>query len=85
MLDVVLDQEELDLLFRQKHDTTADGRWKRLIVALQELTDETTGEIEIPPRIAAKIHHYAFASDDGEKEEFLKSIFARTLGRRLGR
>jgi len=88
MQDLILDREEITLLFGQNgelQETPADNDWQRLLVALQELADETTGEIEIPPRIAEKMRWHAFESGNHERETFLKSIFTRSMGRRLGR
>jgi len=80
-----LNPEELELLFRQDPATKDDGGWQRLLVTLQELTDETTGEIVIPPRIIERIQRYAFDYGQGGWEERLVGIFGRNLGDRLGR
>ena len=85
MIAVQLNADELEILFRQAPSTKDDGGWQRLLVTLQELTDHETGEITIPPRIIERIQRYAFDYGNGGWENRLTSIFARTLGGRLGR
>ncbi len=85
MRTVILNAAELAILFRQDPATKDDGGWQRLLVTLQELTDEATGEITIPPRVLARIPRYAFNYGNGGWEDRLTSIFGRTLGADLGR
>ena len=82
---LVLNAAEIEILFRQDPTTKDDGGWQRLLVTLQELSDQPTGEITIPPRILERIQRYAFDYGNGGWEERLMSIFSRTLGPRLGR
>ena len=55
MITVTLNAAELAILFRQDPATKDDGGWQRLLITLQELTDETSGEIIIPARIIERI------------------------------
>jgi len=82
---LILNAEEIEILFRQDPATKEDGGWQRLLVTLQELTDEATGEITIPPRIIERIQRYAFDYGNGGWENALMAIFSRNLGSRLGR
>ena len=82
---LVLNAVEIEILFRQDPASKDDGGWQRLLVTLQELTDQPTGEITIPPRILERIQRYAFDYGIGGWEERLTSIFSRTLGPKLGR
>jgi hypothetical protein len=82
---ITLNATELEILFRQDPATKDEGGWQRLLVTLQELTDPDTGEVEIPRRIAERIQRYAFDYGNGGWENRLTSIFARSLGPRLGR
>ena len=81
----ILNAGEMDILFRQDPATKDDGGWQRLLVTLQELTDQPSGEITLPPRILERIQRYAFDYGNGGWENRLTSIFGRTLGDRLGR
>lgn len=85
MITVHLDAAELELLFRQDPATKDDGGWQRLLVTLQEMTDENTGELTLTPRILERIPRYAFDYHQGGWEDRLKGIFQRTLGVNLGR
>jgi hypothetical protein len=85
MNTVTLNAKELSVLFRQSPTTKGDGGWQKLLVTLQELTDEKTGEITIPARIAERIQRYAFDYGNGGWEARLTSVFGRTLGAKLGR
>ncbi len=82
---ITLNAAEIEILFRQDPLTKDDGGWQRLLITLQELTDQTTGEIEIPPRILERIQRYAFDYGNGGWENRLTSVFGRTLGPSLGR
>jgi len=82
---LILNATEMGILFRQDPATKDDGGWQRLLVTLQELTDQATGEITIPPRILERIQRYAFDYGNGGWEDRLTEIFGRTLGQTLGR
>lgn len=83
MITVTLNETELEILYRQKPSEKKKGGWQSLLVTLQELTNEATGEITIPPIILEKISRYAFDYKQGGWEDRLKGIFERTLGPRL--
>lgn len=85
MVTIILNPAELEILFRQDPATKDDGGWQRLLVTLQELTDEASGEITIPPRVMERIQRYAFEYGNGGWETRLLEIFGRTLGVGLGR
>jgi hypothetical protein len=85
MQSLILNAEEMELLFRQDPATKSVGGWQRLLVTLQELTNRETGEITIPPIILARISSYAFDHGEGGYENRLRAIFGRTLGHGLGR
>lgn len=84
MTNLILNSEEWDILCKQDPATKEDGGWQRLLVTLQELTDESTLAITIPPRIMERIHRYAFTYGNGGWESRLLAIFGRTLGPSLG-
>ncbi len=83
MITVTINEEEREILYRQEPSSKLDGGWQRLLVTLQELTNEANGEITIPPIILERIQRYAFSYGNGGWEDRLKSIFGRTLGDRL--
>lgn len=85
MKTVILNAGETEILFRQDPATKDDGGWQRLLITLQELTDQSSGEITIPSRTLEKIPRYAFDYGNGGWENRLNSIFGRTLGPKLGR
>jgi len=76
---------EVAVLFRQDPATRDDGGFQRLLITLQELTDQQAGEITFPERLRERIARYAFDYGNGGWEDRLTAIFARTLGPRLGR
>lgn len=79
-MKVTLNEEEAEILYSQDPATKSDGGFQRLLVTLQELTDEGSREIDIPDRILEKIRRYAFEYGNGGWENRLLSIFQRTLG-----
>jgi len=81
MVAVTLNEAERAILYRQDPAEKKKGGWQNLLVTLQELTNEQTGEITIPPIIMDRIAHYA--TGQGGWQDRLKSIFERTLGPRL--
>lgn len=85
MITVTLTPEELAVLFKQSADSKTDGGWQKLLVTLQELTNESTGSVQIPPIILERIQRYAFDYGNGGWEDRLTAIFGRTLGSSLGR
>jgi len=80
MITVTLNQSERDVLYRQEQASKDDGGWQRLLVTLQELTDESNGELTILPIVLERIQRYAFSYGKGGWEDRLKAIFERTLG-----
>jgi hypothetical protein len=84
MRTVILNAEEMELLFRQDPATKQDGGWQGLLVALQEATDRTTGECSISPILLTRIGRYGFDHGEGGYENRLRAIFGRTLGENLG-
>lgn len=83
MITVTLNEAELETLYRQDPSKKKKGGWQNLLVTLQELTNDETGEITIPPIILGKIGSYAFKYTTGGFQGRLLSIFERTLGPRL--
>lgn len=82
-MTIILTPDEVEILFRQDSDTKHEGGWQNLLVALQQLTNEQTLEITIPPIILERIGRYAFQYGNGGWEGRLRSIFGRTLGPQL--
>lgn len=80
MITVTLNESELEILYRQKSSEKKKGGWQSLLVTLQELTNEETGEITLPAIILEKISRYAFDYQQGGWEDRLRGIFQRTLG-----
>ena len=85
MRTVTLNEEEQEILFRQDPSSASDGGFQNLLVTLQSLLNESTGEIQLPPIILERIPRYAFDYRNGGWEDRLKVIFSRTLGDNLGR
>jgi hypothetical protein len=84
-MQIVLNQTEMDRLFKQHPDTEKDGGWQGLLVSLQKKLNTTTGDIDLSPLDLEKIPRYAFDYDKGGWEDTLKAIFSRILGPKLGR
>ncbi len=77
---VKLNAEELEFLFRELPDDDTDGA-TRFMIVLQELTDEETSEVSLPPILLQRL--YEAAAIDGAFADWLKAIFGRTLGPEL--
>lgn len=84
-MQITLNEAEQEILYRQDPSTVNDGGYQRLLITLQTLLNESTGEIELPAIILERIPKYAFDYGNGGWEERLKGIFSRTLGDNLGR
>lgn len=82
---VMLNEEELSVLFKQDPSKKNGGGFQRFLVNLQEKTDRTTGAVELSEDDLKKIPHYAFDCGPGGFEGRIKSIFERCLGQSLGR
>jgi hypothetical protein len=85
MTTLTLNAQELEVLNLQDPSTKGDGGFQSLMVTLQNLTDQETGVITIPPIVLNRIPKYAFDYRIGGWEDRLKAIFSRTLGPELGR
>ena len=84
-MEVILDQAELEALFRQPQGTEQDGGFQNLLVSLQKKTDRDTGRLDLSPKDLERVRRYAFDYGNGGWESRLLAIFARSLGPRLGR
>lgn len=85
MQTVTLNEAEQEILFRQDPSTVNDGGYQHLLITLQTLLNQSTGEIELPAIILERTQKYAFDYGNGGWEERLNGIFSRTLGDNLGR
>jgi hypothetical protein len=84
-VDVVLNEQEMEALFRQDPATKNNGGWQRLNVGLQERCNRATGELHLTPDDLRRIPKYAFDYEDGGWERRLIAAFGRHLGPNLGR
>ncbi len=82
---VILDQQEMAVLFQQDPETKDDGGFQALLVSLQERIDQATGEIDLTDDDRERIPRYAYDYQNGGWENRLMDIFSRTLGFGLGR
>lgn len=83
MIKVILNEGEKEILFRQSPLTGKDGGWQSLLVGLQRVLNEQTGEIALSSKILDRIQRYAFKYGNGGWEDRLRGIFERTLGPNL--
>ena len=84
-MDVVLNADELEALFRQMPETKKDGGWQGLIVGLQEKCNRETGNLQLSDSDLRRIPQYAFDYGNGGWESRLSAMFNRHLGPKLGR
>lgn len=85
MRTVMLTTGEMSVLMKQDPSRKNRGGWQRLIVTLQEKLDAATGSILLDRKDLERIPRYAFDYKNGGWENYLKSVFSRTLGPKLGR
>ena len=84
-MDIILNAQEIMVLFRQDPDRREDGGYQGLLVRLQNNTNPDTGALRLTPEDLERIRRYAFDYGNGGWEDRLTAIFARHLGPRLGR
>lgn len=82
---VTLTPSEIAVLMRQDPSRKNRGGWQRLIVTLQEKLDAATGALFLDRKDLERIPRYAFDYKSGGWENYLKAVFRRTLGPKLGR
>ena len=82
-LTIALNEEEMEVLFRQDSATEDDGGYQGLLVGLQRKIDRSTGELTLTDQELEQIPRYAFDYGQGGWEDRLQAIFGRHLGRRL--
>ncbi|HSC18554.1 MAG TPA: hypothetical protein VLC74_06540 [Rhizomicrobium sp.] len=82
---VVLNAAEMAELERQDPATEGNGGWQSLLIELQGKLDRHSGALPLSESDLERIPRYAFDYRNGGWENRLKKIFARTLGRTLGR
>ena len=81
----ILNQQEMQELFRQDPPTAEDGEWQQMLVKLQGQCNRQTGKITLDPTDLESIPRYAFDYGNGGWESRLRGIFGSHLGFRLGR
>ncbi|AEB10654.1 hypothetical protein [Desulfobacca acetoxidans] len=84
-MQIILNQTERDILFRQDPTTRHDGGYQSFLIHLQKNTNRATGDLTLTMQDLEKIPRYAFDYGNGGWEGRLKNIFQRHLGLRLGR
>jgi hypothetical protein len=82
---VILNDQEVEILFRQDPATESDGGFQRLLVSFQTRMDRNTGALSLSSEDLERIPRYAFDYGQGGWEERLRNILERHLGPRLGR
>lgn len=85
MIDVDLNANEIEALFRQPTETKQDGGFQSLLIKLQTKTDMSTGKLQLTDDDLERIPRYAFDHKNGGWQNRLRSIFGRVLGPDLGR
>ena len=80
-----LNASEMAALFVQPADTEKDGGFQSLLVGMQKRINRSTGQLTLLPDELERIPRYAFDYKNGGWQDRLTSIFARSLGPKLGR
>ncbi len=80
-----LNPAEYEIVSRQDAATKDDGGYQRLMVTLQEITDETTLVMVLPRHLIPRLQRYAFTYGQGGWEDRITGIFSRHLGYDLDR
>jgi len=84
-MEVMLNAQEIELLFRQDPITKGRGGFQDLLIRLQQKTDPNTEVLLLSADDLEQVPRYAFDYGNGGWEDRLKSIFERNLGPKLGR
>ncbi|MEJ1975231.1 MAG: hypothetical protein WDN49_03355 [Acetobacteraceae bacterium] len=84
-MHVMLNETEMEALFRQDPAKRADGGYQSLLVGLQDNCDRATGAITVTAKQRARIKMYAFRYGKGGWEDQLTTAFSRHLGPNLDR
>lgn len=79
----VMNDVEMEALFRQDPTKRADGGFQSLLIGLQDNCDRATGTINVTPEQGARIKMYAFKYGNGGWEDRLTTAFGRHLGPKL--
>lgn len=82
---IVLEPVEIKELCRQDPETEGKGGFQKLLVRLQKKLNYATQELILNDQDLEEMPRYAFDYKNGGWETRLITIFARTLGPRLGR
>lgn len=75
-----LNESEYEIVLRQDPATKDDGGYQRLMVTLQEITDEETRTMILPVHLIPRLRRYAFDYGNGGWEDRITGIFSRHLG-----
>ena len=81
----ILNEEEINLLFKQDPETKGEGGFQSLMVKLQNQFNPEIKEIELDVEDLERIPRYAFDYGNGGWENRLVGIFSRHMGSLLGR
>jgi hypothetical protein len=82
---VTLNPAEMAVLLKQDPSKKKRGGWQLLIVTMQEKLDRVTGCLNLNSKDLERIPRYAFDYKNGGWESYLKAVFSRSLGPKLGR
>jgi len=78
-----LSDAEYEIVCRQDPATRDDGGYQRLMVTLQEITDERTRQMVLPVHLIPRLRRYAFDYGNGGWENRITGIFSQHLGPNL--
>ena len=84
MVNIRLNSHEMEILKLQNPSTSHDGGFQSLLVSLQKKMT-TNGDLELSVGDLERIPRYAYDYGNGGWENRLEAIFARSLGKKLGR
>lgn len=79
-MNFVMNEPEMQALFKQDSSTRADGGFQSLLVGLQDNCNRKTGGINVTPDQGRRIQMYAFKYGNGGWENRLVAAFGRHLG-----
>lgn len=81
----ILNNSEIEILFRQNPSTKDHGGWQSFLVKLQNQFNRDRKEIYLDSKDISRIQKYAFKYGNGGWESRLREIFGRVLGNNLGK
>ena len=78
-MNVILNTDEINTLYRQDPAHGGDGGWQRRFVTFQQRLNKTTGELPLTDDDVAWIKKYGSRPEDGSWQRWMHAVFQRHI------